>query len=130
MNLHIPRQAHWPLLAAGVSLGVAVLVVAAEEPMTQWLQASYRDFAGAAAAQTDSDDASAQPSLLRSNAPSKGKCMECGFIESARLAESGVYEITVRLADRTKRVFRDSDASKWRPGERIVHIGGGSPPGR
>lgn len=132
MRLRIPKAVHLPLLAAGACAVMLGVLTYSADPMAEWIHASYRGYAGSEVQQAPADDASfgsnASPSISRR----KGKCGECGIVESARLTESGgsraVYEITVRLPDRSTRVFSDSDATKWRPGERIILIGGGAPP--
>lgn len=63
----------------------------------------------------------------------KARCGECGIVESSRRIESRgqipvAYEITVRLSDHSTRIFRQLDPAAWRPGERIILIGGGHPP--
>lgn len=134
MRSWIPKAAHLPLLAAGACAALLGVLTVSADPMAEWIHTSYRGYAGTEAQQGLAMDT---PSVNESNtsaAPSrrKGKCGECGIVESARLTESGgsraVYEITVRLSDRSTRVFSDSDAAKWRPGERIILIGGGTPP--
>jgi outer membrane lipoprotein SlyB len=79
-----------------------------------------------------------------------GKCAECGVIVSMReiqvrnevtgpgppggaeagnQGETGMkstrsYEITVRLADGSSRVFNDANPARWRSGERVIVIDG------
>jgi len=38
--------------------------------------------------------------------------------------------VTVRLSDRSTQVFSDSNPANWRPGERVILIGGGNSPRR
>lgn len=64
----------------------------------------------------------------------KARCEECGVIESMRrVAPEGIspsiYEITVRLGDGSTDVFSDATPANWRPGERIILIGGRSQSG-
>lgn len=65
-------------------------------------------------------------------------CPECGVVSSTRLikgVEPGAngqgeahgkiadrYEVTVRMRDGSSRVFTDSSATNWRPGERMTLI--------
>jgi len=83
------------------------------------------------------------------NARARGRCAECGMIVSVRQIEThvkgaghgataarasdqgelpapsiGHYEITVRLADGSSRVINDANPASWRPGERLIVIGG------
>jgi hypothetical protein len=37
------------------------------------------------------------------------------------------YEIVVRMADQSQRVINHASPASWRPGERVVVIGGASP---
>jgi len=80
------------------------------------------------------------------------KCGECGIVESLReikpageashsvasgrltklaLNETAAksnkrYEVTVRMRDGASRVFEESTAANWRPGERVTFIDGAS----
>jgi len=136
MKLYVRGAAQLPLLAAGACAVVVGGLCLSSDPVSEWIHESSRVSAVAEARQapvTDSSVEARTPADSTGSAPRrKGKCTECGIVESARLTESGgtraVYEITVRLSDRSTRVFSDSDAAKWRPGERIILIGPGSPP--
>jgi hypothetical protein len=132
MRLRIPRAAHLPLLAAGACAALLGVLTVSADPMAEWIHGSYRADAGTEAQQALVSDTPVESNNPAAPSRRKGKCSECGIIESARLTEGGgsraVYEITVRLSDRSTRVFSDSDAAKWRPGERIILIGGGIPP--
>lgn len=84
----------------------------------------------------------------------KARCPECGVIVSMREIEvrdedtgrprtaggavagsrietrvdlTRSYEITVRLADGTSRVFNDANPARWRSGERVIVIDGANP---
>jgi hypothetical protein len=60
------------------------------------------------------------------------RCASCGWIESKReIASSvvdphslGVYEYTLRMADGSSRVFRETLPTTWRLGERLTLIDG------
>ena len=91
-----------------------------------------------------------------SEARAKPRCPECGVIVSMREIEvrnedSGPgatgwvvagnqdetrvkstrsYEITVRLADGSSRVFNDANPARWRSGERVIVIDGADPSNR
>lgn len=74
----------------------------------------------------------------------RSECDECGIVVSAReVDQSGAedgekkgsrdetpekmdksYEVTVRMNDGTNRVFTHPQPSNWRPGERVIFIGG------
>jgi hypothetical protein len=132
MRLRIPRAAHLPLLAAGACAALLGVLTMSADPMAEWIHSSYRADAGTEAPPALASDTPPGSNTAQAHTRRKGKCGECGIVESARLTEGGgsraVYEITVRLSDRSTRVFSDSDAAKWRPGERIILIGGGTPP--
>lgn len=89
-------------------------------------------------------------------ARAKPKCPECGVIVSMREIErqeegsgpgaadgvaagtqdetragpTGSYEITVRLADGSRRVIDHASPANWRPGERVIVIDGANPSDR
>ena len=137
MKLHAGSAVHLPLLAAGACAVLVGGLSLSVDPVSAWVHESLRARALAEARQPPvtgaSIDATTPADSIVTPAPRrKGKCTECGIVESSRLTQSGgtraVYEITVRLSDRSTRVFSDSDAAKWRPGERIILIGAGSPP--
>ena len=76
----------------------------------------------------------------------RGKCMECGIIESTREVWTGgdagtdvveiarpphakarehmvrSYVVTVRMKDGARRQFADATSANWRPGERVIVI--------
>ncbi len=93
------------------------------------------------------------PASTASGRRAKGarvRCEECGIVASMREVESpdagidsgttGVaskaernkvsaastrsYEVVVRMKDGSNRVFRDANPEHWRPGERVILIGG------
>ena len=132
MKAWLPKAVHLPLFAAGAcAIALGVLTYSAD-PMAEWIHASYRGYATETPLAPEPGMDNPEPIASQTSIRRRGKCDECGIVESARLKESGgsqaVYEITVRLRDRSTRVFSDSDAGKWRPGERIILIGGGTPP--
>ena len=62
-----------------------------------------------------------------------GRCMQCGWIESANDIPSSadnrairVREYTVRMADGSTRTFTSAPDVRWRVGERLSLIGGES----
>jgi hypothetical protein len=129
MRLPIPRAGHWPVLAAGVFALLAGGVALSAAPMDEWLLASNTARNDAPAQSAESEAPAAQETTRR-----KPRCSHCGVVESTRALDSGaspaLYEVTVRLADKTRHVFSNTDASKWRPGARVILIGGGLPPER
>ena len=135
MRLPIPRAGHWPVLAAGVFALLAGGVTLSAAPMDEWLLASSNARTEPTPAQTVLQaEPTPSPAEPQDTPRRKLKCSHCGFVESTRALDSGaspaLYEITVRLSDKTRHVFSDTDASKWRPGARVILIGGGVPPER
>lgn len=85
------------------------------------------------------------PVSATSEARVGARCPECGVIVSIReiQASGGTvagsrsetrakatrsYEITVRLADGSSRVFNDASSANWRSGERVIVIDGANRP--
>jgi hypothetical protein len=125
IGLHGPRSVHLALLAAGVALVVFAAAAATTAPLTEWFQTSAQ---GSPAGADQPKDAEESPAANTPNETSgKTRCKYCGIIESTRKVGS-VHEITVRLADRSTHVFSDSNPANWRPGERIILIGGANSP--
>jgi hypothetical protein len=64
------------------------------------------------------------------------RCPDCGWIESKRPVVSsvadpgslGTYEYTVRMADGSSRIFRETLPTSWRVGERLAVMDGTGPP--
>lgn len=127
-DLRMPKSVHIALFAAG---GFAVLlfaaVAAATSPTTDWFQGSDRPLAAAADQPRDAEDR--VPSSQGSESGARVRCAHCGIIESIRQVGT-VREVTVRLADRSTHIFSESNTTNWRPGERIILIGGGNSPRR
>ena len=123
-GLHVPKPVHLAL-AAGFALLVFIVVEVTTAPLTEWFQTSAQALPDGA---DQPKNAEATPSQA-SESNSKTQCKYCGIIESTRKVGS-VHEVTVRLADRSTHVFSDSNAANWRPGERIILIGGGNSPRR
>ena len=76
---------------------------------------------------TSRQEGGAVPEAAR--APGRRHCETCGVVESIRRIQPvgdvpGFYEFTVRLRDGTTRTSNDANASKWRPGDRVMLIGG------
>lgn len=124
-GLHVPKSVHLTLLAAGFALLVFTVVEVTTAPLTEWFQTSAQGLPGGADQPKDTEEPAAANRAGESN--SKTRCKYCGIIESTRKVGS-VHEVTVRLADRSTHVFSDSNAANWRPGERIILIGGGNSP--
>ncbi len=130
MNLPRQRRTQWPLVVAGLSAGLAAILLWAGNPPIGWIQSSYRTFAGSMLSAATEDPAEEAVGGIAAPSRGKSKCRECGFVESTRLAASSgtraIYEVTVRLADRSRHVLSVSDPSRWRPGERVILIGAGA----
>ncbi len=72
----------------------------------------------------------------------RAKCEECGVVESTRMIErsdeglgekpgryeltrkSKISEVTVRMSNGASHLFTDKGLANWRPGERVIIIGG------
>ena len=122
----IPKSGHLlPLLGAGFAVLVVIAIAVGAAPLAGWFQTSYREVAVGTDQQKDTEDSPA--TSPGSETRSKARCKFCGIIESTRQV-GGVHEVTVRLSDRTTHVFSDSNPANWRPGERIILIGGGNSP--
>jgi hypothetical protein len=117
MSVQVPRSVHVPLAIASLGALLVILLVVA---------AGHSAFAEKVAMEPAVDGRAE----VRDT---PGRCTHCGIVVSTeRLAPVGeapaVYQVTVRLADRSTRVFSDSNVPRWRPGERIVLIEGGNSP--
>lgn len=134
MRLPIPRAGLWPALAGGVFALLAAGVTLSAAPMDDWLLASGQARTEAASRPAEDFEQSPGTQPPQEATRRKPRCAHCGVVESTRALEAdgtpALYEITVRLADKSRHVFSDTDASKWRPGARVVLIGGGLPPQR
>lgn len=124
INIRVPKSVHVPLLVAGFAALLFAAVGVTTAPLSEWL-ASNRGGAPSADQQKDAEDSPATSPVSESRA--KERCKHCGIIESTRKV-GAIHEVTVRLSDRSTRVFSDSNPSSWRPGERIILIGGGNSP--
>lgn len=120
-GLHVPKSVHVTLLAAGFALLGLAAVGLATAALTEWFQTSAQALAGGA----DQTKEATPSQAGESN--NKTRCKFCGIVESTRKVGS-VHEVKVRLADRSTHVFSDSNPANWRPGERIILIGGGNSP--
>ena len=120
-GLHVPKSVHVTLLAAGFALLGFAAVGLATAALTEWFQTSAQGLAGGA------DQTKEATSSQAGESNNKTRCKYCGIVESTRKVGS-VHEVTVRLADRSTHVFSDSNPANWRPGERIILIGGGNSP--
>jgi hypothetical protein len=125
-HIQVPKSAHFlPLLAAGFALLVFAVVAVSALPFAEGFETAYRDAPAAAEPPAEESQAASTASEPRS----KARCKYCGIIESTRQI-GGLHEVTVRLADQTTQVFSDASPGNWRPGERIILIGGGNSPRR
>lgn len=124
INIRVPKSVHVPLLVAGFAALLFAAVGVTTAPLSEWL-ASNRGGAPGADQQKDAEDSTATSPGSGSRA--KERCKHCGIIESTRKV-GAIHEVTVRLSDRSTHVFSDSNPASWRPGERIILIGGGNSP--
>lgn len=63
------------------------------------------------------------------NTPDRGRCRDCGVIESVREIEKSAksgrsYEITVRFYDGSRRAIYEARAPEWRTGDRVRIVNG------
>jgi hypothetical protein len=129
MSMQVPRSVHVPITAGCVA--VVVMLLAGLVPFLEGSGSAFRDIGSLVPERIPSQPVAAPRVAL----PEGGaRCAHCGIVVSTeRLAPVGdapaMYQVTVRLADRSTRVFSDSNAPRWRPGERIVIIEGGNSPG-
>lgn len=115
--------------AFGVGTFAALLFAAvggATTPLAEWYLATSPEVSQIVDPQKKAQEpaAGAQADETRSR-----KCEYCGIIESIRQV-GPIHEVTVRLADRSTHVFSQANPAAWRPGERIILIGGGPSPRR
>jgi len=149
MKTHTNRSSYLPPLIAVIAvIAVIVFSTAGIARIVGWGPNSTDDSGDILAL-----DPSA-PVPATNEARVKARCPECGVIVSmreievrdedtgrARTAGGAVagsrietrvdvtrsYEITVRLADGSSRVFNDANPARWRSGERVIVIDGASP---
>lgn len=137
MNTQASKPRHRPLLIGGLAALVAGGIAIG------YLATSALG-AGTAFGAASLPAAVAAPAIGARPATAYG-CAECGRIASTRRTEApdapaevnvagvgGVieaklarpYEITIRLRDGSMRVVTDAHPASWRPGERVILIGG------
>ena len=138
MNAQFPTTMHAPLLITGIAATLFSTAAMTVVTIAGWLPGSIESF--------DENFIHLQPpessaALLSDFEPGvgqsrvKARCEECGEIESMRkVAAVGnsptTYEITVRMRDGSTRVNSDASPANWRPGDRMLLIGGAAPSGR
>lgn len=119
------------------ALGLAVVVVAYSTVAMAALPASWLRHA-AAEAQEALPPSAIVPILLQDAGIAKARarrseCASCGVIETIRRIEPvgdlpAAFEFTVRLRDGSLRISSSATQDKWRSGDRIMFIGGITPP--
>jgi len=121
-----PKRLTAALLVGAFAALLFTAVAAATAPLAGWFGVSSPDGAQSAGHKKEAEEpASVEPvEEARSR-----KCKHCGIIESIRQV-GPLHEVTVRLSDRSTHVFSDAHPASWRPGERIILIGGGISPRR
>lgn len=143
MKTQAKQSKHLSLLI--MVIAVIVFGAAGSAAIMRWLPV--------AAAQLVGDGIPAAPGQVDGRVRARSQCPGCGVIVSMReLGKQGEesvaevadavragnrdgmqinpdksYEIVVRMADRSRRVFTHASPASWRPGERVVVIGGMSP---
>ena len=130
MNLQTPKPTQAPLLIAAVAAILFSTMAMAIAPITGWFHSSFEGVDGIVAQEKlpQTPAVSLSPSSA-GEARVKARCDECGVIDSMRRVAAagfspGFYEITVRLGDGSIHVLSDASPANWRPGERIILIGG------
>lgn len=156
MKTHARRSPYLPLLIVGIA--VILFSTAAIAAIMAWLPTATGGSGDILA--PDGLAAASEPVALTARTASRqaageararGRCAECGVIVSAREIDvrdevagrdasgdrDGIqaksarrYEITIRLADRSRRVVNLASPASWRPGERVVVIDGTNPSGK
>jgi hypothetical protein len=143
MKTQAIKSRHLSMLIMGIA--VIVFGAAVSAAIMRWLPV--------ATAQTVGDAVQAVSGQADGQVRAKSRCPGCGVIvsmreigsqdkDSAPEAAAGVmygsrdeiqinpdkrYEIVVRMADQSRRVINHASPASWRPGERVVVIGGASP---
>lgn len=142
------KSSYRPLLIAGIA--VILLGSAGIAHMMGW-GTVFTDDSGDILALDQ-----APPAPATSEARAKPRCPECGVIVSmreidvrnedngsgatgrvaargqgeTRVKSTRSYEITVRMADGSSRVFNDANPARWRLGERVIVIDGANRPNK
>lgn len=143
MKTQAIKSRHLSMLIMGIA--VIVFGTAGGAAIMRWLPVATAQLVG--------DSVQAAPGQADGQVRTKSRCPECGVIvsmreigrqdeDSAPEAAGGVtsgsrneiqinpdksYEIVVRMADHSRRVINHASPASWRPGERVVVIGGASP---
>ena len=131
MNTRLPKFVLIPLIFACLAVILFLIVEITLAPLSRWSSdASQKVAAGRVAESAEQKSEGSMTPGPAAEGRERNRCEHCGIVESTRrIAAEGnrpmMYEVTVRLADRSKRVFSDPNAPRWRPGERIVLIEGG-----
>ena len=124
MNVQIsqPMRLPLPLLIGGLVALVFSTAAMTYASVADWASVLPRAAPGNSVQANLSDVSEAQ-------VDAETRCRECGVIESVRRATPisspiAMYEIRVRLGDGSTRVVHDPSPAAWRPGERMILIGG------
>ena len=130
MKAQVDRPSYLPLLITGIA--VILLCTAGIARMMGWgptftggsggvFVADARSATSATPVATIPDTT---PASVAGDTRAKARCAECGVIVLMRQIEK---QIVVRMADGSRRVIDDADLASWRPGERVIVIGGVQP---
>jgi hypothetical protein len=136
MNMQTRKSMHVPLVMAGIAALLFSAVAMTSVPVMGWFHNSLEGVDGVSAQEQASDTLAAALSVAPLDAAkTRASCDECGVITSMRQVAAlenapEIYEMTVRLRDGSTRMFSDASPTNWRPGARIILIGGGHQSGR
>jgi hypothetical protein len=133
MKTQVDRPSYLPLLITGIA--VILLCTAGIARMMGWgptfTGGSGGIFVPDARSATSATPVAAipgtNPTPVTGDTRAKARCAECGVIVLMREIER---QIIVRMADGSRRVIDDADPASWRPGERVIVIGGVQPSNR
>jgi hypothetical protein len=159
MNMHVFRSRYLLLLIVGSAVilfstaGIAAIMGWLPATAGDSGDILERGNVPAALAARDALTVQTAPAPAAGGKHAKARCPECGVIVSMREidageagtdlagvtaagnkplsgASAGRYEITIRLADGSRRVIEHVDPASWRQGERLILIDGASPSSR
>jgi hypothetical protein len=122
----VPKGLNAALVAGAFAALLFTAVGAATTPVAEWFLASSPDVTQIVDPQKEAQEPAA---AVQADEARSRKCKYCGTIESIRQV-GPIHEVTVRLGDRSTHVFSEANPAAWRPGERIILIGGGPSPRR
>ncbi|MGQ0523889.1 MAG: hypothetical protein ACT4P8_09550 [Betaproteobacteria bacterium] len=157
--MHVSRSRYLPLLIVGSAVilfstaGIAAIMGWLPATAGDSGDILARGNVPAALAARDALTVQTAPAPAPGGTRVKARCPECGVIVSMREIDAGGagtglagvtaagnkalstesarrYEITVRLADGSRRVIEQANPASWRQGERLILIDGAPPSNR